>query len=341
MDSALTTIFAFGVILAASALVARGGLYGYETLSESWSAAEQRSEERINSDIRVTSITSDGFEWDVSVRNDGRTPIIDFSALDLVVHYSSGADDYITWLPFATTLQANGWTVASIQGDGVEQGVVNQGETAQLEVCLDPAPANATVNWLQVTTEAGISSASSFTGVPVLGRCDFCDPGDTGWLNATAEAAATGGDGNGFETDPTGAFADGGAFATNADGPGDRHLYHDYALDVSSQCAIAGIEVRLDWWLPLTLDTNSMSVELSWDGGTTWTSAQTDTVESTSEHTVVLGGPTDTWGHAWTPAELLDSAFRVRVTSNCTGLTCAIQDFFLDWVPVKVYVEPG
>ena len=35
---------------------------------------------------------------------------------------------------------------------------------------------------------------------------------------------------------------------------------------------------------------SSMSVELSWDGGSTWTAAYTDTAESRTEHTGVLGG---------------------------------------------------
>ncbi len=95
--------------------------------------------------------------------------------------------------------------------------------------------------------------------------------------------------------------------------------------------------MRLDWWLDDILDTNSMDVELSWDGGTSWTAPHTDTVESTTEHTTVLGGASDTWGHAWTPAELSNTNFRVRLTSNSSGST---RDFFLDWVPVKVYYGP-
>ena len=47
-------------------------------------------------------------------------------------------------------------------------------------------------------------------------------------------------------------------------------------------CLISGIEVRLDWWLDRTTGTNSMSVELSWDGGASWTAMKTDTTETTS-----------------------------------------------------------
>ena len=92
----------------------------------------------------------------------------------------------------------------------------------------------------------------------------------------------------------------------------------------------------MDWWLSALGGGNSIDVELSWDGGTSWTAAQTDPVESTSERTAVLGGSSDTWGRTWSVSELSDSNFRVRAATNGSGgLT-----YFLDWTPVKVYSAP-
>ncbi len=187
---------------------------------------------------------------------------------------------------------------------------------------------------LALFTDTASVPANTFTTAASFG----CTAGDTGLLNPTAQAADTGGDWNGFEFNPTNAYADGGGNASNYDGAGDRHRYYNYGVSVGANCAIKGIEVRLDWWLDSTIfSTSSMSVELSWDGGTSWTAAKTDTQETTTEHTVVLGGSTDTWGHAWTVAQLSDANFRVRVTSNSDS---GFRDFFLDWVPVKVYYEP-
>jgi hypothetical protein len=165
-----------------------------------------------------------------------------------------------------------------------------------------------------------------------------CFTGDTGFMDATATATDFGGDDDGFEFNPINAFADGGGWASNIDGAGDRQRYYNYGFPVSSDCLIQGIEVRLDWWLDNVLGTNSMDVELSWDGGTSWTTAKQDTQETTAEHTVVLGGPTDTWGRSWSAAELSDVNFRVRLTSNSTS---GLRDFYLDWVPVKVYHAPS
>lgn len=168
-----------------------------------------------------------------------------------------------------------------------------------------------------------------------------CFPGDTGWVNPSAEAADTGGNGDGFELNPTNAFADGAGYASNIDNQGatggDRHRFYNYGLPIGSTCAINGIEVRLDWWLDNLPGIQSLDVELSWDGGTSWTSAKTDPVETKSEHTAVLGGSADTWGRTWTVAELSDANFRIRLT--CTSSNNK-RDFFLDWVPVKVYYGP-
>jgi hypothetical protein len=164
-----------------------------------------------------------------------------------------------------------------------------------------------------------------------------CFTGDTGFMDATATATDSGGDNDGFEFNPTNAFADGGGYASNIDGAGDRQRYYNYDFPVSSDCDIQGIEVQLDWWIDSVLGTNSMDVELSWDGGTSWTTAKQDSQETTTEHTVVLGGPADTWGRTWSAAELSDVNFRVRLTSNST---IGLRDFFLDWVPVKVYHAP-
>ena len=167
-----------------------------------------------------------------------------------------------------------------------------------------------------------------------------CFPGNTGLLNPSANAADTGGDGNGFELNPTYAYADGGAptsYASNMNGPADRHRYYNYNIAVNSNCAIKGIQVRLDWWLDSTAGTNSMSAQLSWNTGTSWTAAKADTLETTSEHTGLLGGATDTWGRTWTVAQLSNANFRVRLTSNSTS---AFRDFYLDWVPVTIYYGP-
>jgi len=196
------------------------------------------------------------------------------------------------------------------------------------------APARSDGGLALLTDEAD-SSGNTFTSA-----ASFCTSGSTGFLDPSANAADTGGNGNGFEANPAGAYVDGSDYASNVNGPDDRHRFSDYDVAVASYCAVKGIEVRLDWWLDSMSDATSISVELSWDGGTTWTSVYTDSTKSTTEHTVVLGGATDTWGRSWTLSELSNANFRVRLTCNCSGGGCSSRSYYLDWVPVDVYYGP-
>jgi hypothetical protein len=164
--------------------------------------------------------------------------------------------------------------------------------------------------------------------------------GNTSWLSPTSNSADTGGDGDGFETTPNNAYADGGGNALNSNGAADRHRYYGYNTSgVPANSTIAGIEVRLDWWLDATSGTNNMTVALSWDGGTSWTAAKTASTERTSDGnpTDVVGISSDNWGHSWTASELNSTNFRVRVTCNSSGSSSSNnRDFYLDWIPVRI-----
>ena len=160
---------------------------------------------------------------------------------------------------------------------------------------------------------------------------------ETGWKDPSDDGADTGGDGDGFEGGPGNAYSDDAAMASNMDGAGDSHLYYAYGLELPEGATIEGIEVRLDWYLDSTQGNSKLEVQLSWDGGTSWTDAHTTKNGSTSETTDILGGPTDTWGRSWTVAELSDENFWVRITCASNRPE---RDFYLDWVSVNVYDDP-
>ncbi len=167
--------------------------------------------------------------------------------------------------------------------------------------------------------------------------CSACPPASTGWRNQTNNAADTGGDGDGFEVTPTEAYTDGVDEAGNINGMGDRHQFYDYGFGVPAGCDVQGITVRMDWRLESVNGANSMAVELSGDGGATWTAQNIDNQEGLPEHTVLFGGAYDNWGRTWISDELSDATFRVRVTSNSDANP---RDFFLDWIPVDVNFGP-
>jgi hypothetical protein len=167
--------------------------------------------------------------------------------------------------------------------------------------------------------------------------------------NPTANAADSGGDRNGFESNPANAHNDDTLNAVdNNSGSGtstsctstakDKHRFFHYGFTVPTGAAIAGIEVRLDARADSTASSPRMCVQLSWDGGATWTAAKSTATLSTSMNSFTLGSATDTWGRTWSSANFTDVNFRVRVINVASSTS---RDFFLDWVAVRVSYNEG
>ena len=158
---------------------------------------------------------------------------------------------------------------------------------------------------------------------------------DTGYLNPSTNAPDAGGAGDGFETHPEYAYTDGSGAAESMGAWGDTHHYGGYNVSVPAGATITGIEVRADWWLAEMGWEDELSVCLSWDGGTSTSCKMDMQMEVITERTVVLGSPTDTWGHTWTTDELSNDNLLVRVEiQSMDGWM-----FQLDWIPVRVYYE--
>jgi hypothetical protein len=185
----------------------------------------------------------------------------------------------------------------------------------------------------------------------VIGKgAQYCSAANTGFRGPSTQAAVTSGSGdnNGYQTNPANAFADDGLYAVDTNsGTGtstsctstqkDRHRFYNYGFNIPAGAAIQGIEVRLNSRVDSTSGSPRICVELSWNGGATWTAAKTSATLSTSETTYLLGGVTDTWGRTWASGDFSDANFRVRLTSVASSTS---RDFSLDWVAVRVRYSP-
>ncbi|MBL4763532.1 MAG: hypothetical protein JKY93_12650 [Gammaproteobacteria bacterium] len=81
-----------------------------------------------------------------------------------------------------------------------------------------------------------------------------------------------------------------------------------------------------------------MDIELSWDGGTSWTTPADNTSWTTcvtfvgcGDQLKTLGGNTDTWGRTWNYDDLSDTNFRVRATHSSGTKT------EIDYIKVNVH----
>lgn len=161
----------------------------------------------------------------------------------------------------------------------------------------------------------------------------------------SANAASTGGDGDGFQTNPTNAYIQDGAFAVDANsgnGTGtdcagadkDKHIFYNYGFSIPSGATINGIAVNLNAKVDSTTGAPKMCVQFSWDGGNTWTTTESTSTLSTSAATYTLGGSADTWGRTWSNTDFNDSNFRMRIIDVASNTS---RSFSLDFAGVKVY----
>ena len=183
------------------------------------------------------------------------------------------------------------------------------------------------------------------TNTPIPTSTPTPTSGDTGWLSPSANMAETTGDGDGFEQDAVHAHADDDQFATDTnsgnhkkvgcDSPKkDGHRFFNFGVELPVDVNIQGIEIRVDAMADDTAGSPYMCVQLSGDGGSSWTPAQTTPILTTAESTFLLGGPDDNWGQAWSLNQLSDANLRLRLVNVASDIS---RDFSLDWVAVKVH----
>ena len=214
--------------------------------------------------------------------------------------------------------------------------------------------ATFTVNAGSVVTTTTVQISATHEGVTRSGTLTITPPGG-GDEAAEARPASrvppsprriSGGDANGFQSGAVNALSDDAAFATDTNsGTGtstsctntgkDRHRFWDFGFSIPGGSTIAGLEVRLDARADSTSGTPRMCVQLSSDGGTTWTAAKTTPTLGTAMASFTLGGTADTWGRTWTSANLANANFRLRVINVASSTS---RDFFVNWVAVRPHL---
>ena len=110
---------------------------------------------------------------------------------------------------------------------------------------------------------------------------------------------------------------------------------NNYSFGLASGVTIDGIEVNTEFSTNLGLVTATLQISLSWDNGSTYTTAKSDTVTgSTTDKNSTMGGATDTWGRTWTDAEFANGTFLVKVEGKSSGIANSCR---LDFLQIKVY----
>ncbi len=257
-----------------------------------------------------------------------------------------------TSLPTATVGTAYSATLAAVNGTtpytwAMVSGALPSGLTLNPSGTVTGTPSvNGNFSFTVRVTDSGAPPLQATKTLSMMAVTN------TGFLQPNADAPVTTGAGNnnGFETNPANAYVLDGLFAVDADSGTttsalytdtgkDRHDFFGYSFGLPSNALIRGIEVRLDAKADSTLNTPRIYVQLSWNGGTSWTAAQATPTLTTTTATYIVGGIVNVWGRTWVASDFSNTNFRVRVI-NVAGSTA--RTFSLDWLAVRVsYQESG
>ena len=103
-------------------------------------------------------------------------------------------------------------------------------------------------------------------------------------------------------------------------------LLQDFLLTIT----LKNIQVKIEG--NASTPAGTFSIALSWDGGSSITTLKTTASATTTDTVYTLGGPSDTWGRVWTPAEFNNGTFAIELTGNPSGNTLSV-----DAIQVKVF----
>jgi hypothetical protein len=123
-----------------------------------------------------------------------------------------------------------------------------------------------------------------------------------------------------------------GTYATDNTSASSTFTNHSFVVPGSN--TITGITVKLE--VSGTAEGGNIDVELSYDGGTSWTASKTTATLTTTDSVATLGGASDLWGRTWTNGEFSDANFSVRLTGNSSSNTVQV-----DAIQVRVYHQAG
>lgn len=244
------------------------------------------------------------------------------------------------WTPTVSTA-ATGYDVLRSTTSGSGYAVVS-GVTPRTAATTTDSPGTGSFYYVLRSVYQNWHSGNSNEASASLGSTS------TGFKNCANNAADTGGDGNGYETNPGNGCAQDGSLAVDAssgtttstscaDAGKDRHRFWGYSFGLpGSISAVDGITLQLRAQLNNNTGTTVMCAQLSWDGGTSWTATKSIT-PTNAMTTFTLGGATDTWGRTWTLSELSTANLRVRVIDVSSQSS---KNFSLDWAGVQVDYRP-
>ena len=155
---------------------------------------------------------------------------------------------------------------------------------------------------------------------------------DTGWKSPIGYEDNTG------VSNPKNAYSSDDSYAVFNDYSMDSVEYKISAISIPAGATIKGIEVAVEANTTVPSGGYNLMVQLSKDGGSSFTTAKSSTIKGSTDVNYTYGGQTDLWGTTWSYSDF-GSNFRIKLQINAT-----IGDGYfinVDHIRIKVYYTEG
>ena len=170
MENSIPALLIATILMLSTVLMARGGFLGADGINQSLNQSEVRHGAQNRTELTVTNSAIDptGANITITVRNDGATPVAAFGQVDVMLQYFDAVGTrYDIWVPYtAGALAANTWTTGTFTNDVIQPGILNTGESVEIQIRVNPVVGQGTTNLFIIGTERGVTSQTYFAGPP-------------------------------------------------------------------------------------------------------------------------------------------------------------------------------
>ena len=245
----------------------------------------------------------------------------------------------VVWLPgHVSTAQQAAYNEAS--KDGYTTGVggvtitatqdstaVSGGDPNQLDVTVNASVDTFFMRLFGITKIQATRSSKAIYVLPVpmgspqnyygdFGKVRYPGSGESASTTQTTTAGPSSPTGSGTATWTTPQYAYSGTssqFAT-IKVKNTAQTWNNFGFSIPSGATVLGIQVVMT--AKIAASTCQLSAALSWNNGTSYTTAETTTNLTTTATSYGLGGASDTWGHTWSPpTDLNNGKFIIQLTN--------------------------
>jgi hypothetical protein len=158
------------ILMLSTVLISRGGYFGADAIGQTLRESESRYGQQNRTGLTVTSATIDGAGANITITvlNDGATTVGDYAGMDVMVQYfgetGTRYDKWIAYTPGA--LSSDRWTTGAFTSDVFEPGILNQGESVEIVIRVNPVVGIGTTNRVIIGTDKGVTVSTYFAGPP-------------------------------------------------------------------------------------------------------------------------------------------------------------------------------